>query len=329
MSLRAFDIREDMDVMIPLIQAAFHYPENEDWNLNPEEIISFVDGFRLIRALYPLFQIAGVFNPTLKAMIQGYIWEESEQAVGLVNLSPMGLDSQTWAIGNVAVLPEHRRKGIARQLIQAALDLARQHKIKNVVLEVIADNVPAVKLYENIGFEVYSSVVQLNRDAALDAPPLSDWLSDYQIEPYHIRDWESRYTLMRNITPPSVQHYEPINEKKFRKPLPMQLFRSLIMAVAPVKNTAYLVRHQTSGAVVAYVACYQRRKAGGINEVEVYLDPKHAALAPYLVNSCVHKTYGRDIELRVPKWQENVLQAALSTGFVYRAEWYTMGIHLT
>lgn len=332
MTLRAFEIKQDVDVMIPLIKAAFHYPENDDWNLSPEEITSIADSFSLMHRLYPVFQIGGLFNPSLKAVMRGYIWEEDGQAVGLVNLSPMGLNNPTWVIGNVAVLPEHRRKGIAGQLIQAAIDLARQNQIRNVALEVIADNLPAVKLYENKGFEIYSKGVQLHRDAALEAPPRPTLPEGYLIEKYYIRDWESRYTLMKNITPPAVQQYEPITKQKFHRSPPMRLLRSFIMSVSPIKSTSYLVYHQATHSVIARFTCIQRKKAGGINEIEIDLDPKHALLAPYLVNFCVHDTLsfspGRDIELRIASWQTDVLQAALAAGFVNRTEWYMMGMHL-
>lgn len=332
MTLRAFNIKEDVDVMIQVIRAAFHYPENNDWSLSSDEITNVVDAFRLLSKLYPIFQIGGLFNPTLKDIMRGYIWEEEGQVVGLVNLSPMGLDNQTWKIGNVAVLPEHRRKGIARQLIQAAVALAYQYQVKNLVLEVIADNLPAVTLYENKGFEIYSKIGQLTRDAALKAPPLPALPEGYRVEKYHVRDWESRFTLMKKITPPEVQQYEPIHKKKFYKSPLMRLVRSFIIMLSPVKSTSYLVRDQATNTVVARFACHQRRKAGGINEIEIDLDPKHAILTPYLVNRCVHDTLnfspGRDIELRNANWQTDVLQCALDARFVYRTEWYMMGMHL-
>lgn len=333
MAMRAFDIKQDFDVMMPLIKAAFHYPENEGWNLSADEITSIVDGFSLMRQLDPLLKVGGLFNPSLKSIMRGYIWEEEGQAVGLVNLLPLGFGSQTWVIGNVAVLPEHRRKGIAGQLIRATIDLARQHQVNNVVLEVIANNTPAVKLYENKGFEIYSKTVQLHRPAALETVPLPVLPAGYRIEPYRVRDWELRYTLMKNITPVEVQRYEPIDRKKYHRSPPMRLFRSFVMTLVPIKTTSYLVYHQVTGTVVARFACLQRRKTGGINEIEIDLDPQHAAaLAPYLVHFCVHDTVnvspGRDIELKVASWQTAVIQAALDVGFVRRAEWYMMGMHL-
>ncbi len=53
---------------------------------------------------------------------------------------------------NVAVSPAYRRRGIARELIQALLrELARQGSHR-LTLEVRASNVPARALYESLGF---------------------------------------------------------------------------------------------------------------------------------------------------------------------------------
>ena len=53
---------------------------------------------------------------------------------------------------NVAVSPAYRRRGIARELIQALLrELARQRSHR-LTLEVRASNAPARALYESLGF---------------------------------------------------------------------------------------------------------------------------------------------------------------------------------
>ena len=53
---------------------------------------------------------------------------------------------------NVAVSPAYRRRGIARELIQALLrELARQGSHR-LTLEVRASNAPARALYESLGF---------------------------------------------------------------------------------------------------------------------------------------------------------------------------------
>jgi ribosomal protein S18 acetylase RimI-like enzyme len=58
----------------------------------------------------------------------------------------------TGAIQNIAVLPEYRNRGIGRGLLLGALWGFRRMGIKNVTLDVTADNFNAIKLYRRIGF---------------------------------------------------------------------------------------------------------------------------------------------------------------------------------
>jgi ribosomal protein S18 acetylase RimI-like enzyme len=56
------------------------------------------------------------------------------------------------------VMPEHRRKGLGKTLMDAALEDLRQAGHKEVRLNVFAQN-PARHLYENTGFEVRNMVM--------------------------------------------------------------------------------------------------------------------------------------------------------------------------
>ena len=55
-------------------------------------------------------------------------------------------------ITNVAVFPEYRRQGIARSLLREAQEYAEAHDLARLTLEVRASNVPAIALYEGMGF---------------------------------------------------------------------------------------------------------------------------------------------------------------------------------
>ncbi len=52
-------------------------------------------------------------------------------------------------VTNVAVLPEYRRRGIARALIETALE----NEMEFLTLEVRESNAPAISLYASLGFE--------------------------------------------------------------------------------------------------------------------------------------------------------------------------------
>lgn len=57
-------------------------------------------------------------------------------------------------VTNIAVHPDHRRRGIARALLTRVLDDARRRPVRLVILEVRPSNTEALALYESFGFRV-------------------------------------------------------------------------------------------------------------------------------------------------------------------------------
>lgn len=55
-------------------------------------------------------------------------------------------------ITNVAVKKSSQRQGVAKKMLVSLLRLAKERGIDNVMLEVRQSNVPAISLYEKIGF---------------------------------------------------------------------------------------------------------------------------------------------------------------------------------
>lgn len=53
---------------------------------------------------------------------------------------------------NIAVAPQHRRKGAARLLLERVIGEARERECELVVLEVRKSGMPAQKLYQSMGF---------------------------------------------------------------------------------------------------------------------------------------------------------------------------------
>jgi ribosomal protein S18 acetylase RimI-like enzyme len=76
---------------------------------------------------------------------------DGDEPIGLANLGVRG--ERTW-LGGVGVVPSHRRKGVGEQLTRALLDRARELGAREMWLEVIVENKPAIALYEKLGFEV-------------------------------------------------------------------------------------------------------------------------------------------------------------------------------
>ena len=75
--------------------------------------------------------------------------DANEKVVGYAGLQVV-LDEGY--IANIAVFPEHRRKGVAGQLLQVFMNFAEANRLAFLTLEVRASNAPAIALYEKLGF---------------------------------------------------------------------------------------------------------------------------------------------------------------------------------
>ncbi len=89
-----------------------------------------------------LEEISGKFAHYYVVEIDG----EAIAYMGMWSLSGEG------HITNIAVAGNHRRKGIAKSLIEHFIDIARKENLEFMTLEVRASNIAAISLYESFGF---------------------------------------------------------------------------------------------------------------------------------------------------------------------------------
>ncbi len=140
---------------------------------------SAVREMKMLSSLGPLLWPLTLFNGTAFGLGLGYVWREMGRVVGNVSLYRGGRHPWLGAgflIANVAVLPEYRRRGIARAMMVETLHLAHQKQGRWVSLQVEADNAAAIALYRDLGFEQLETISQwvtgYFRPAAL--PTLND-----------------------------------------------------------------------------------------------------------------------------------------------------------
>ncbi len=72
-------------------------------------------------------------------------------------------------ITTIAVAPRWRRNQIGEQLLLALLEIAKDRKVKSVVLEVNPANLPARNLYEKYGFKPIGLIPGYYRNEGADA----------------------------------------------------------------------------------------------------------------------------------------------------------------
>ena len=144
--LRYMDPRRDMGAVVDLIQAAFGD------EIDPE-------GQRVLREMRLAARLApwlgswilgpGVYG----SMIVGFVWLEGGQVVGHATVQRVDYEGSRWQIANVAVAAPYRGRGIGRALMEASLEHIRGQHGQWAVLQVRANNAPAVHLYRSLGFE--------------------------------------------------------------------------------------------------------------------------------------------------------------------------------
>jgi ribosomal protein S18 acetylase RimI-like enzyme len=330
MAMRPFKLPDDFDILLDVIPRSFQYPDNPEWSVQPDEMESLEAQVKGIRQIWPLIRVAKLLSPPFRDIMRGFIWEEDGKAVGLVNFSREGA-TDTWEIGNVSVLPAYRRRGIARKLVEASLEMLRERGARRVTLDVIDANAPAYALYQKLGFEQFSGTAECEYTGAAppDVYPLPD---EYAVEPLGLFDWRPRYELARRVTPDRIQAYRPVEEKRYRSPPMLRVIMPVLSRVMSVQSKQLLVKIQASGQVVAVGGHQTHKRAGGVSEARVFADPAHPAPIRHLISDLTRQVRAINPETRVqfsaPQWNETLAAAAEAAGFAKRCTYHKMGLVL-
>lgn len=77
------------------------------------------------------------------------VCEKDNQVVGYVGSQTVLPEAD---IMNIAVLPEYRKQGIGEKLMLSLASVLQERGVTSITLEVRVSNVPAISLYEKLGF---------------------------------------------------------------------------------------------------------------------------------------------------------------------------------
>lgn len=328
MSMRSFRLSTDLRICAELLPSAFQYPENPSWNMQDDEAESLVGTLSGVAQVWPVVRFFQLVFPSLRDYVRGYMWEE-DQPVGVILLHRQG-KTHTWEIVRAAVLPDYRRQGIGRRLVQASVDYMRDRGAKVILLDVIAGNIPAYELYKQTGFEPFErrTAFDYTKD---EPPPEIPRPDDITLSPIGSSDWRFQYELALRIVPPDVQRFQPIHEAHYQPRLPGKLAAWVTNLVGATQEESVAVS-TTEGQVIAVGGYSARMRPGGVNDLSVRVDPARAEIAPHLLHHLIRTTQslspGRRITFTVPHWQREVMEAANAAGCVACVEYHRMGMLL-
>ena len=259
--LRRFDVGRDIGPVTDVIAVAFAD------ELGPGER-SILREFRLLQYAAPALWLASRLTPDFDAVYGGFVWVEDGRIVGTLTLSRLGMTNDHWLISNVAVLPEYRRRHIARALMEAAVDSARERGGEVVTLQVRHTNLGAYHLYESLGFGLLEQTATLERPAAslptLEATPLP-------IRPWDAVDADEALDLARVVFPEAYQEMLPLRRSDFRPDDVTGLTGTLLDWVRGYKIYRLAVPDADEFAAMMTL---RARLRGGFHQLEMSVRPR-------------------------------------------------------
>ena len=141
--LRPLNVNRDLLAVADLVELCFAD------TLDP-------DGRRYLQHMRSTAKNPGLLRLTSQwttAPLSGYVWEQDGRIIGNASLIPYFVGTKRYyLIANVAVHPDYRRRGIARQLTENIIQLVRERGAPSIWLHVRDDNQAAKELYSSLNF---------------------------------------------------------------------------------------------------------------------------------------------------------------------------------
>ncbi len=109
-----------------------------------DELTRTLDGFR-----------AQLSSPLPNAVFGGFIEGELVATAAVSRAGQFPSSHHKMVMWGVFTSPQHRRRGLSRQVVETALQHAFENGVHRVNLQVYVPNEPAIKLYKEIGFVEY------------------------------------------------------------------------------------------------------------------------------------------------------------------------------
>ena len=263
--IRPFDIARDLRPVAELIAEAFANELDQRGNaaLREMRVMSHMGGF-----LKLLNRTTGEFDD----VFNGYVWEEEGRVIGNVTVQRADRYGSRWQIANVAVLPSHRGKGIARRLMERALDHIHMAHGRWGVLQVYQANAAARHLYENMGFEYLGGKAELR----LEQVPGSAEIAGLDARLPHFytfgpHQWQELYELANRQLSSQAQWWRALRRSDYQVAMEQQIgeWFGRVIGQRVVHRRCVQITRRFEAALVLTA-----QRWGGEHEVRLWVRPE-------------------------------------------------------
>jgi ribosomal protein S18 acetylase RimI-like enzyme len=248
----------------------------------------------------------------------GYVWIEDGKLVGNVSIYPANLPEKTgrhWIIANVGVHPDYQRRGIARQLMHASLDMIRDHGGGSALLQVNYHNEAARNLYKQLGF-YDERAWSLWRRSGASRLPLIPEVKGVHITHRQRNEWQAEYALAQKVRPASrggLGWLRPLHPRYFR--------HNLGRIIGDIINLRFVERLAVRNADdprTIDAAMWIEKGFGSSSRLTMFVEPRFMGLYDEALVSNIVRRYGNEPLVIEHPYDETVTNTILEHYRFYR-----------
>lgn len=214
--MRPVNLRTDLAPLADLIELVFADTMDSNGRAALREM-------RYLSRLGMGLPLISRMNELATGISLGYVWIEQGRLVGNVSVYPAdwpGERNSTWIIANVGVHPDYQRRGIARRLMQASLDMICQKGGHRAILQVDVNNEPAQQLYRDLGFIGERAFTNWRRVGSSNIPDAA--MTSVHITHRRRLGWRDEMALAQQVRPDDrggLGWMRPLHPSTFRSSL--------------------------------------------------------------------------------------------------------------
>jgi ribosomal protein S18 acetylase RimI-like enzyme len=311
--LRPLDPARDLGTIARLIADAFADEIDERGRAALREM-------RWMARLSPLVWWWSRADPSFSDTFNGYVWQEpspvdrSSLIVGNVSLNRAPGSANRWVISNVVVLDEYRGQGIGRQLIEAATAEAWDLGAREIVLQVYQGNLPALRLYSDLGFREAGGETEFRLGAATPGAPSE--APGYRLRAWRASDGKATYELARSATSEALQWLKPIRPDAYQPDWLLRAGSRFADLLAGRRLHRVVALKDNKPVALSTVTVALR---GGHHQMALLVHPDHAGcIEALLVSRALYALAAgppRMITITIDKAQTAAIEVLRSHGF--------------
>ena len=242
--LRPVNLRTDLRPLADLIELVFADSMDSSGR-------SAIREMRYLSHIGYGLHLASRLNELMLGISMGFVYVVDGQLVGNVSVYPSGYPKDmrpAWILANIGVHPAYQRRGIAGELVDAAVGMIAKRRGRQVILQVNRDNDAALRLYERRGFIYERTWRNWQRSGFIKGPAAED--RGFHIARLRPNEWKAEYALAQAARPNSrggLGWLKPVHESYFR----VRPWKRLLNLLSLNHRERLVIRDNASDQIVA------------------------------------------------------------------------------